>query len=304
MIKVFSFFLIGMTKKKEKNNKTSKCDVGTNTEYDEHILMSSHVEDPTTYSITEWLYRKFPQLQDTCKSLYKNRSSWFVFLVTIYLISSKNFLRGIITFIVMHILVYVVHYESHFTRNWMTISHHYHHENNNWFSHNIQILLEMHFILIFPILNKYLFDNVLDKWVLIFLYLVYTAIHNINYSIFHVNQTHELHHKDIFTNMGPDICDILFETKNQENKKEDGYLEDASHFIPNIWISAFIVLILKCLYKFPICKWLMHSFSLFALIIVTLIVSVSNTYLSLYYNKPATKNDNKDGNKPNTPIKT
>ena len=81
-----------------------------------------------------------------------------------------------------------------------------------------------HFILIFPLLNEYLFDNVLDKWVMIFLYLVYTTTHNINYSIFHVNRTHELHHENIFTNMGPDICDILFETKNQENKEDDEYI--------------------------------------------------------------------------------
>ena len=78
---------------------------------------------------------------------------------------------------------------NHISHNWLTISHHYHHETIIGFL-NIQILLEMHFILIFPLLNEYLFDNVLDKWVMIFLYLVYTTTHNINYSIFR-KPTHE-----------------------------------------------------------------------------------------------------------------
>ena len=95
----------------------------------------------------------------------------------------------------MLFLVYWIHWESHVERNWFTISHHYHHEENNWFSHGIQILLEFQFGLALPVLNEFLFDNILDKWVIIFLYIFYSSVHNINYSMFHINKTHELRTK-------------------------------------------------------------------------------------------------------------
>ena len=41
----------------------------------------------------------------------------------------------------------------------------------------------------------------------------YTTVHNINYSIFHVNNIHEKHHNDVMYNYGPDIMDILMGTK-------------------------------------------------------------------------------------------
>lgn len=219
-------------------------------------------------------------------SFRKNLKSWGCFILAIFLISKNtSFSRGIATLVVMLFLVYWVHWESHVERNWFTISHHYHHEENNWFSHGIQILLEFQFGLTLPVLNEFLFDNILDKWVIIFLYIFYSSVHNINYSIFHINKTHELHHENIFTNIGPDVCDILFETKNDSIINEDGYIEDTSHYIPNIMIGMFVVLILRNLYKDPGLKIAMDVWSYICLAIVSLIIIISNTYLINFYEK-------------------
>jgi len=218
-------------------------------------------------------------ISNAISSQAKNIKGWTFFFVCIFLISKGNFLRGLTTFGVILLLVYWVHWESHATRNWFSISHHYHHDNNNWFSHVIQIILELQFGLLMPIINEFLFDNIFDKWVIIMLYLFYTSVHNINYSIFHVNRTHELHHKDIFTNIGPDICDISFGTKNETNMHDEGYIEDTDHYIANIIISTIIVLILKKLYKYPLNKLLMNSVSYMTIVVTSIIIAVTNTCL-------------------------
>ena len=184
--------------------------------------------------------------------------------------------------------------ESHNARNWLTISHHYHHENNNWFSHGIQILLELQFGLLLPIINEVFFDNILDKWVIILLYIFYTSVHNINYSLFHVNSTHELHHNNIFTNMGPDICDVMFQTKNQDNVDSEDYLEDTSHYILNIVVGTILVVFLKKICRNETTKFFLDGWSYTVLMFVTLIIIASNTYLMNFYNKCPEANERKE----------
>ena len=89
-------------------------------------------------------------------------TTWLAFGIAICIISHENIPKGVFTLAVMLFLVYYVHFEAHRERTWMTISHHYHHEHNNWLSHGIQILLEMHFGLFFPILNQHVLGNILD----------------------------------------------------------------------------------------------------------------------------------------------
>ena len=221
--------------------------------------------------------------KDTVRSISKNIKTWIFFAFSIAIVARENIAKGMITFFVMLFLVYWVHFESHAARNWFTISHHYHHENNNWFSHGIQILMEMQFGLLLPILNEFLMDNILDKWVIILLYIFYTSVHNINYSLFHVNRIHELHHDNIFTNIGPDICDVMFDTKNQDNVGEDDYLEDTGHYILNIIIGTILVVGLKKLCRTPITKMMLDWWSYFVLVFITVIIIASNTYLMNHY---------------------
>lgn len=221
--------------------------------------------------------------ENLLKSFSKNLKTWIFFAFSIGIIARKNFFKGVMTFFVMLFLVYWIHMESHNVRNWLTISHHYHHENNNWLSHGIQILLELQFGLLFPIFNEVFLDNLLDKWVIILLYVFYTSVHNINYSLFHVNQTHELHHENIHTNMGPDICDILFDTKNQENIDTDDYLEDTGHYITNIIVGTILVVFLKKICQNEVTKILLDWLSYIVLIFITLLIAIVNTYLMNFY---------------------
>jgi len=267
---------------KETSAKEEVCDQETQTDL-EDIPKEIGVQDDTELNKSHCAPGCSRQLSNVVLSLRKNAKSWVFFVISIYLLSKGNFSRGLTTLGFMLLLVYWVHWESHGARNWLTISHHYHHEQNNWFSHGIQILMEMQFGLLLPIINDFLFDNILDKWVIIMLYLFYTSVHNINYSIQHINKTHELHHENIFTNIGPDLCDLVFDTKNETIAHEEEYIEDTSHYIPNIIISTIIVLFLKKMYKYPLSRVILDGASYVLLMVVSLIIVMSNTYLMRYY---------------------
>jgi hypothetical protein len=191
------------------------------------------------------------------KSLKINYKSWILILITLFIINNntnknENIIYTLITFLLMLISLQLFHHLSHYDIYYpFTAAHLYHHNNNNFFSHFIQIVIEFIFILS-PITLKYLFSYLLsintklfDSYTIIFIYLFYTSVHNINYSIFHVNDVHEYHHYNPLKNAGPDIMDILFNTKHDPENK----IENTDHYIPNIIISLFIVLILKYIYS-------------------------------------------------------
>jgi hypothetical protein len=166
---------------------------------------------------------------------------WAILLFSIVIISYKDFNKGLFTFIIISFIAYASHLGSHYFRNVFTIIHHYHHENNNLFAYYSQILLEVTLPIVFlPLYLKY--DNVyIDPWIVLFFVLVYSSVHNINYAIFRVNDVHALHHKEIKTNIGPDIFDVIFNTKNKNNNK----VENTNHYIPNIIITTILVVIIK-----------------------------------------------------------
>jgi hypothetical protein len=117
--------------------------------------------------------------------------------------------------------------------------HLYHHGNNDFFSHFIQILLEFSSLLAIIPISYILNINILNPWIVIFFYIFYTTVHNVNYSILHVNTIHEKHHKEFKTNLGPDICDIIFNTKYNIDE-----VENTDHYIVNIIVSYIIVIYL------------------------------------------------------------
>jgi len=264
---------MGEKKKKKRNDEEKKS--GENTKPHSISTQTERGHDDTSEILAPY--------KDTLRSISKNIKTWIFFVFSIAIVARENITRGMVTFFVMLFLVYWVHFESHAVRNWFTISHHYHHENNNWFSHGIQILMEMQFGLLLPILNEFLMENILDKWVIILLYIFYTSVHNINYSLFHVNRIHELHHDNIFTNIGPDICDVMFDTKNQDNVCDDDYLEDTGHYILNIIVGTVLVMMIKKLCQNPITKMVLDWWSYLVLIFITLIIVASNTYLMNHY---------------------
>lgn len=194
-----------------------------------------------------------------CKSILLNYKSWVVTSFALLFINN-NILTSYISFAIMLFVVHIAHYVNHFDSSYpFNVVHLYHHNNNNMSSHLLQILLEF-FSLLFILVLKYLIIfqygvNVfpfINDWTIVFCYFFYTTVHNINYSIFHVNKIHEIHHKTYMKNIGPDISDIIFGTKL--NPETD--IENTDHYIFNVIVSALIVLCLKYLFnKNPILKY-------------------------------------------------
>jgi hypothetical protein len=169
-------------------------------------------------------------------SITKNYLSWIVILFAICIISYNNIFKGIFTFAFGIFLVYFMHLSSHLSLTVFSSLHHYHHNHNNFFSHFIQYVIELSIpILFLP------FHSIFDLWIVMLTAIFYSSIHNINYGYFRVNDVHSSHHKDVFTNIGPDVCDVLFGTKNNN----DTTVEITNHYIPNIIIITIIILIVK-----------------------------------------------------------
>jgi hypothetical protein len=227
-------------------------------------------------------------------SIVKNYTTWIVILVCILILSRENFLIGLLTFSTLFVSVYFVHLFSHDRLNILNVLHHYHHYNNNFFSHFIQISIELNVpIIFFP---AYYFYNTVffDVWIIMFTSILYSTIHNINYGYLRINKVHSLHHENIFTNIGPDICDVLFGTKNEENTE----VEDISHYIPNAIIITTIILFLQfiCLNK-TYETILKHGLIIFILLI-TIINTISSGYIYWFYSNEISKQREKNGNIP------
>lgn len=194
------------------------------------------------------------------KSMLLNYKSWFLLLTSLFLID-KNIVSCYFSFILMLFISHIAHYCNHIDSTYpFNIVHLYHHSHNNMFSHLIQILLEFNSLLS-VIFIKYIVIfqyniNVLpfiNDWTIVFFYFFYTTVHNINYSIFHVNRIHELHHVTHTKNIGPDIADIILGTKLNPDKD----LENTDHYIFNITLSTLCVLFLKFVFnKLPILNYI------------------------------------------------
>jgi len=206
------------------------------------LLLSNKLDNINSSFLKEKIH-----LKEFLKSLYENIDVWIILCICIIIISYPNTLNATITFIIMTLLSYFAHYYTHSYRNIFTIVHHYHHENNDYISYFSEIILELTNSSIFFLISHYLFYNVylFDIWTICFFTIFYISIHNINYGLLKVNNIHFYHHQNMYSNIGPDICDSLFGTKNEETKEPERIL----HVIPNILIISSIIYVLK-----DICK--------------------------------------------------
>ena len=82
------------------------------------------------------------------------------------------------------------------------------------------------------------------------------------------------------TNIGPDICDVVFNTKNLNNT----HVENTNHYIPNVIIITFIIVLIKYLFETnnTIKDLLLLILKIFLLLAV-IILNVSSIYLAIYY---------------------
>ena len=174
-------------------------------------------------------------------SIKTNYLSWIFIIFSTIIISHPFNCAGLITFFSLLLLSYFVHKGSHDNINCATILHHYHHENDDFFSHFSQIVFELTLIILIMPFYYLLGNKYVDIWSSIFFILFYSSVHNYNYGQLRVNNVHFLHHTNIYTNIGPDICDIAFGTKNPENTE----VENTNHYIPNIIIITFLIIFIK-----------------------------------------------------------
>ena len=214
-----------------------------------------------------------PNLSENLKvvnSLKENAASWIIMLSTISIISYPNIFLGVLTFVVFIFIAYFFHVVAHVHKNIFSIVHHYHHENDNFFSHFIQILLELSIPYPFVMVSYFFGVKILDPWIILYFMLFYCSVHNVNYSIFKVNGVHRLHHTEVNLNFGPDVCDVMFGTKHTS----EDCVENTNHYIPNIIIITFIVLILKYVCR---TEWVKDS------LLVGLITLLSSGILILFF---------------------
>jgi len=262
-------------KKKEKNGKKNKKNKVT------------FIEPPPTKECFA------NNCDDTCssplmKSIKLNYKTVLLQLLAIYFLKGDNysFLGSVLTVLLAMAFSHIIHFMSHVPAAYpFNITHVYHHNHNNGFAAFIQCVLEfvaVTSIIFFKDGLKFFLSidlSFLNSWAILLYYLIYTTVHNINYSIFHVNNVHENHHRLFIKNMGPDFCDLAFGTKHDPINS----IENTDHYLPNI-VGAFIVIYTlqkyvtgldaakqMCLYKMGIL--------LFALAVT--IIGVSSTVL--YY---------------------
>jgi hypothetical protein len=219
---------------------------------------------------------------DINTSIKKNYLSWILIFISVIIVSYPLVSAGFITFFILLLLAYFLHRFSHNYKNVLTILHHYHHENTNFFSHFSQILLELSFImLVIPFYNLFGDENYfIDIWTAVLFILFYSTVHNYNYGQLRVNEVHYQHHTDIYTNIGPDICDVAFGTKHPDNKE----VENTNHYIPNlIIITIFIAFTKYYLFSFDELKMVITTIFKTLLKISTLFIALSSIYLYYTY---------------------
>jgi hypothetical protein len=149
-----------------------------------------------------------------------------------------------------HFYHYISHIELYFPLN---ILHVYHHSTQTTVISYILELIYEFLTLFVPIIFIFLYsyylpkDNPINKilsifnvWGMMLYLLFYLTMHNINYSLLHVNDIHKIHHEKLIKNMSPDICDIVFFTKDDITK-----LENTDNMIPNILLPAILLYFVK-----------------------------------------------------------
>ena len=159
-------------------------------------------------------------------------------------ILNKDIKRAIFTGTVLYLWAYIIHVIAHNIPPF-TFFHGFHHNdkiNKTWWAETIETLVNIFgsggisLAILGMIVNKKFGYNLLDSHVLLFTTILYTSFHMINYHILKV-PTHINHHKDPNKNYGPDIMDILF------NTKMDGDLfEDMNHGIVNALVILSFIL--------------------------------------------------------------
>ena len=194
-----------------------------------------------------------------CENLYKtiqkNYDVWSLFLIGSIILCNGNLPFAILSLCYSYLINYIGHAWLHSEYTFYdvySIPHCYHHKNDENFTYIVNIIAELSIALSNSIALKYIFKGfeynpwqyLVNEWVTLFYYLIYTSVHYINYTYLKVNNYHTKHHEMENSNFGPDIIDGLFDTKHHDTPEP----EETTHLIPNIIASFFVIYILKNIY--------------------------------------------------------
>lgn len=156
---------------------------------------------------------------------------------------SKNKTAVIVTSIFISLNTYFLHRYSDELFGEYNL-HKYHHDPktaNLWWAKILEFVVNTTIYggAIYLLLFNYIFKKtIFDPYTMIFFSIIYTSIHVYSYHVYDI-PSHKYHHKDTQYNFGPDVMDIFYETKHQEDD-----IENSNYFIPNILIATFIVFLL------------------------------------------------------------
>lgn len=184
-----------------------------------------------------------------------NYKTWILYISCSIIICDYNILDGLYGFTYAYLMCYFIHYLIHidiFHYNMFSIIHTNHHDSNTLFAFITNCVTEFLLIIniivlkyindIFKIVNLFF----INEWIMFFIYFFYTTVHNINYTMLKVNKYHYQHHQISNTNLGPDIFDLLFGTKNKNTIEN----EQVDHYIPNILLSFIVIILFKKIYDY------------------------------------------------------
>jgi hypothetical protein len=91
-------------------------------------------------------------------------------------------------------------------------------------------------VLVLSVINDIKHINyIYDPYIILYYFFFYASVHFLNYTFLRINNYHYKHHKSIESNYFPDICDIIFNTKYNNNTD---YIENTDHWVFNIIGSA------------------------------------------------------------------
>tara|TARA_Y100000287_G_scaffold150582_1_gene125982 strand:+ start:573 stop:1235 length:663 start_codon:yes stop_codon:yes gene_type:complete len=159
--------------------------------------------------------------------------SWMYFLSSfvgflIIGIMTNDIIRSLLTGITMHFWAHMTHIWAHTI--WPCIWFHGWHHDPNYSETIWGIFIETYvnvigsgglsiipFNIIFEMLTGF---KIFDNYALLYFSLLYSTFHMINYHFLDI-KTHHDHHEDTNCNFGPDIIDVIFETKKDKEEYED-----------------------------------------------------------------------------------
>lgn len=192
-------------------------------------------------------------VKNIMKSININRVYYTILLCSSFILGvlNRNITCAFLTLCGLYIWMYFTHILAHniFPFKWFHKFHHHEPKDQRWYDNVIETSVNIFgsggisLLLANVVITKLYHVRLLDNHMIIFIALLYTTTHMINYHFYKV-PTHIQHHVNTNTNFGPDLMDILFGTKSDGDE-----IENMDNGIFNLIVILFIVVVLKCIRK-------------------------------------------------------